>query len=367
MSDLLYQIAFTKISGIGPKTGRQIVSYCGGIKEVFNASKQQLAEISGIRKITLDAILNKTTFKEAEDEIKFLEKNKNIQPLFYLDPKYPQRLTSFKDAPLLLYYQGNTNLNHKRTVAIVGTRKPSELGKKICEKIIEDLQNYNVVIISGLAYGIDITSHQKCVDLKIPTIACLGHGLQMIYPSQHKRTAQQMIQNGGLLTEFTSKEKPDAAHFPMRNRIIAGLCDALIVIETAKKGGSMITAEIGNAYHKDVFAVPGRLNDEFSQGCNFLIKTHKAQLIESAEDIGYIMRWEKGKEKRKPQQKSLFIELNDDEKKLIEMIHLNDSISIDSLSYQTGWTHSRLASLLLDLEFKGLIKSLPGKRYILIA
>ena len=230
---------------------------------------------------------------------------------------------------------------------------------------MEGLKEYNVSIISGLAYGIDVTAHKKAVQIGTPTVACLGHGLHMTYPAAHKNVARNMINNGGLLTEFTSKEKPDAPHFPMRNRIIAGLSDALIVVETPNSGGSMISAEMANNYNKDVFAVPGRLKDNNSLGCNFLIKTHKAQLIESAEDIAYIMRWEKGAS-NKHIQKQLFVDLNPLEMKVVDTLKTKENESIDALSYQTGFSQSELAMILLELEFKGMIKCLPGKRYMLI-
>lgn len=364
MSDLLYKIALTKIPKAGPVNARQIVAWCGGVKEVFQTPKKELLKIPGIGKTMADHILNKNALIQAEEELIFIENNK-IETFFYLDKNFPQRLVHFSDAPLLLYYKGNMDLNHSRTVGIVGTRKPSEQGKAICEDIIEGLKDYNVAVISGLAYGIDVTAHRKCLELGIPTVGCLGHGLHMTYPAAHIKTAREMVSNGGLLTEFTSKEKPDAPHFPMRNRIIAGLSDALIVVETARKGGSMISAEMAFNYNKDVFAVPGRLKDPVSQGCNLLIKSHKAQLIESAEDIAYIMRWTKGKAP-KLVQKQLFVDLNPLEKKIIESLESKESENIDALSYQTGFTQSELATILLNLEFKGMIKSLPGKRYMLV-
>ncbi len=364
MSDLLYKIAITKIPGVGAVTARQLIAWCGGVKKVFETPKKELLRIQGIGAVTADAILNKSFFLEAENEILFIEKNE-IKTYFFLDKNYPRRLTHFHDAPLLLYYKGNADLNHYRTVGIVGTRKPSEWGKAHCEEIVEELKEYDVQIISGLAHGIDVTAHKKSIATKIPTIACLGHGLHMVYPARHRSIAKNMVLNGGLLSEFSSTQQPDAPHFPMRNRIIAGLSDALIVVETAKRGGSMITAEIANAYNKDVFAVPGRVKDPNSLGCNLLIKSHKANLLESAKDIAYIMRWEKGKEKMNLQRK-LFVDLNEQEMKVVDSLKLKESEGIDLISYETGFSQGELAVLLLDLEFKGLVKSLPGKRYMLI-
>ncbi len=365
MSDILYKIAITKIPGIGAVTAKQLIAWCGGVKNVFQASKKDLLNIPGIGQATVKNIQNQEYLQEAKEELIFIQEN-NIQTLFYLDDNYPKRLTHFNDAPILLYYKGNADLNHPRIVGIVGTRKPTEWGKSYCEKLVEELKAYDVLVISGLAYGVDITAHKKSVEMEIPTIGCLGHGLHMIYPAKHKSVAKKMLTNGGLLTEFTSKQKPDAPHFPMRNRIIAGMSDALIVIETARRGGSMITAEIANHYNKDVFAVPGRISDPNSEGCNLLIKSHKAQLMDSARDIGFIMRWEKEGKKKQGQQRELFIELSEDENKIMETLHQKESEAVDAISYETGFPQSQLAGLLLNLEFKGVIKSLPGKRYMIV-
>jgi DNA processing protein len=282
-----------------------------------------------------------------------------------LDKTYPKRLSHYPDAPLLVYYKGNADLEHPRIVGIVGTRKPTDRGKAICEEIVEGLKDYGALIISGLAYGIDVAAHKKALELGMPTIGCLGHGLQMVYPSTHRKVAAGMTGHGGLLTEFSSNQKPDAPHFPMRNRVIAGMCDALIVVETARRGGSMITAEFANAYNKDVFAVPGRVKDAQSQGCNLLIKSHRAQLLDTPEDIAYIMRWEKEHAKH-PAQRQLFVELNPQEQSIVDCLRGKESEGIDALSYGTGFSQSQLANLLLGLEFNGVLKSLPGKRYMLL-
>ncbi len=366
MSDLLYKIAVTKIPGVGAITARQLIAWCGGVKEVFTTSKKDLLKIPGIGRAIVEPILTKDALRLAEKELIFIQENK-ISTYFYLDKDYPQRLTHFPDSPVLLYYKGNADLNHPRTVGIVGTRKPTEWGKTICEEIIEGLKPFDVQVVSGLAHGIDVTAHRKCIELNIPTIGCLGHGLHMVYPARHRKIAKEMEREGGLLTEFTSDEKPDGPHFPMRNRIIAGMSDALIVIETAMKGGSMITAEIANSYNKDVFAVPGRVKDSNSIGCNRLIKTHRANLLESTEDIGYIMHWDKGEIPDKNIQKQLFLELDEKQQKIVDVLKTQDSMPIDAISHRTGLSQGQLAAVLLDMEFKGLIKSLPGKRFVLLA
>ncbi len=361
--DLLYKIAITKIAKVGPVTARNLISYCGGVKNVFQARKNKLLKVPGVGALTISNLLSKNVLIEAEKEIKFIEKN-DIQSFFFLDKDYPQRLKHYQDSPILLYYKGVADLNFPRIVAIVGTRKPTINGKSICEEIVEGLSTYNVLIVSGLAYGIDVVAHQRSLDLNIPTIGVLGHGMSQIYPPKHKRIAQQMQNCGGILTEFSSDESVEREHFPMRNRIIAGMSDALVVVETAEKGGSMISAHLANNFSKDVFAVPGRLNDKNSQGCNHLIKTHKASLIESAEDIAYILRWDK-KSDRKSVQKSLFIELSENEQQIINLLKDVEDLSIDKLSKQIQLNSSKMAELMLDLEFKGIIKTLPGKRYVL--
>lgn len=251
-----------------------------------------------------------------------------------------------------------------RTVGVVGTRKPTVHGTTICEDLVVGLQPYNICIISGLAYGVDITAHKKCLEVGVPTIGVMGAGLGYIYPAQHKDIAERMTSNGGLLTEYTHHQAPDREHFPARNRIIAALCDALIVIETAVKGGSMITADRATEYNKDIFAIPGRPKDNLSSGCNLLIKTNRAMLIESAEDIAKAMSWDK-LSSNQPVQKQLFVELSPEEEQVVKLLSGKEAMSIDVLSYQAKMNASVLASAILTLELKGLIKGLPGKQYIL--
>ncbi len=364
MDELLYPIALTKIPLVGAVTARTLVSYCGSAQAVFATKKRELMKIPGIGERIADQILNADVLKEAAVELRFIEKEK-VQAFFYLDKNYPERLKHHADSPIVLYYKGTADLNAARIVGIVGTRQPTPQGIAICEEIVEGLKSYNVIILSGLAYGIDGTAHRKCVELNMPTVGVLGHGFQMIYPAQHRTLAAKMTFNGGLLTEFSSNTLPDREHFPMRNRIIAGLSDALIVIETALKGGSMISAHIANEYNKDVFAVPGRLKDKFSHGCNHLIKTHKALLLESAADIGYVMRWEES-DAPKLIQHQLFVELNPQEKIIVDLLRQAAEASIDKLTYETQVPGSEMAAVLLNLEFKGIVKALPGKRYTLV-
>lgn len=360
----LYKIALTKIDSIGAVLTKQLVSYCGGIEAVFEQSKKQLLKIPKIGPAAVNKILSTDALKNAEKEQEFIHKE-NISYYFYLDEGYPSRLKHYPDSPVMIYYKGTLNLENRRTVGIIGTRQPSEVGKLNCEKLVEDLKAYDVYVISGLAHGIDATAHKASVHNKVPTIGVLGHGLQMMYPAQHRSLATKMLDEGGaIITEFGHTTIPDRPNFPMRNRIIAALSDALVVVESARKGGSIITAIYANEYNKDVFAFPGRIQDEKAQGCNMLIKQHKAALMESAADIGYIMNWEEDVSSM-PTQASLFLNLLPEEQAIIDCLKEHKQLSADQLHYRLKMPHSRLSSILLNLEFNGILKSLPGKKYIL--
>ncbi|MBP7272903.1 MAG: DNA-processing protein DprA [Saprospiraceae bacterium] len=361
--DLQYLIALTKVPLVGAVTAKNLISYCGGAEAVFRATKKQLLAIPNVGERLAQNILESDTLTEAEQELKKLERYE-ISAHYYLEQHYPQRLKNYHDCPLLLFTKGNVALNATRTVAIVGTRTPTHHGKEFCEQLVETLVPYQVQIISGLAYGIDITAHKKCVATQTPTIGVLGHGLQRIYPHAHKSIATQMTNNGGLLTEYAADVPPDREHFPMRNRIIAGMSDAVIVVETATEGGSIITANIANEYNKDVFAVPGRTSDVFSAGCNNLIKQNKAHLITSAADVAYIMQWEL-LDSTKNIQPKLFEPLSAEEERITNIIRQKQPIGIDAIAFEANKSQSQLASLLLQLEFKGIVKSLPGKLYAL--
>jgi DNA processing protein len=365
MKDLLFKIALTKIPLVGAVTAKNLVSYCGGVEGVFYAKKWELIKVPGVGDQTAANILSKTALEEAEKELAFIEQQ-GVQPIFYLDKAYPQRLRHFNDSPVMLYYKGTANLNPPRTIAIVGTRTPSPYGLSVCEELVEGLKPYKPLVISGLAYGIDVAAHRKSLDLGLETMAVLGHGLSRIYPPQHRKIALEMIERGGLMTEFASHVGPERENFPMRNRIVAGFCDALIVVETAQRGGSIITAQHANGYGKEVFAIPGRVKDKFSQGCHFLIKTNMATLAESAEDVADFLNWELTENpSQKVVQQELFAYLTDAEKLIVDLIQKEEELGIDQLCYRSSLGNSELASLLLNLEFKGLVRSLPGKRYVL--
>lgn len=283
-------VALHFIPGIGDYLVKQLVSYCGSAEQVFKTPKGKLLKIPGVGAISAEAIKNGNTFHDAEKELKKAERE-DVEIILYIDKKYPLRLKTIEDAPALLYYKGNQNLNVPKTVGIVGTRQATEYGKEMVERICQELAPHKALIISGLAYGIDIHAHKAALKNNLATIGVMGSGIDIIYPAAHKETAKKMLTNGALLTENRFGTKPDAHNFPARNRIIAGLCDALIVVEAAEKGGALITADIANSYNKDVFALPGNLGQSFSEGCNKLIKTNRANLFTSVKDLEYIMNW----------------------------------------------------------------------------
>lgn len=360
--EILRLLALKNVSHVGDIMAKNLISYCGDAVTVFKEPLRHLMKIPGVGE-TVARNIREADLSRAEKELEFIQRNQ-IKVFAYHMSDYPHRLKPFDDSPFLLFYKGKDVLNHARTVGIVGTRTPTDYGRFMCDKIVESLVPYNPLIISGLAYGIDGIAHKKSLATSLPTIGILGHGLDMIYPATHRSLAEKMLQGGGLLCEFPSGTKPDKENFPMRNRIIAALSDVLVVVESRKKGGSIITAELANDYNKDVFAVPGRLNDELSEGCNKLIKQNKAHLIESADDIGYIMRWEE-LDARKLIQTSLFVELDATEQEVVQLLQKEKELSIDQITYRLLKQPSEVSSLLVNLEFKGVVRSLPGKKYVL--
>jgi DNA processing protein len=360
-TDSVEKIALTLINGVGPSRAKKLLAYCGSETAVFKEKKANLLKIPGIGKIHAEAILNKDIFFKAESELKFVEKN-GIELLFFSDKNYPFRLKQCDDAPVLLYYKGNANLNCEKIVSIVGTRNNTEYGKQICHELIQGLKLHNVLVISGLAYGIDILAHKASIANDLPTVACVAHGLDKVYPLVHKSTAEAMLEKGGLITEYRSGTIPNKENFPARNRIIAGLSDATIVVEAAISGGALITAEIANSYNKDVFAVPGNIGNTYSSGCNHLIKTNKAALLESVKDIEYVLGWNEPVFKKVVQQQ-LFIDLSLEEENIVAVLRENGAQQIDILCALTKLPVSKASSLLLNLEFSGIVKALPGKIY----
>lgn len=352
------------VPGIGDITSKTLVSYCGSAPGVFKKNRNLLSKIPGIGQINADKIISFNNFTAAEAEIEKCIKH-DIDILFFTDSSYPKKLKHAPDSPTILFYRGKANLNNYKTVAIVGTRKSTGYGREFTENIVEKLALHNALIVSGLAYGIDINAHKSAMKYGLDTIGVMASGLDIIYPDLHRRTAAEMLNQGGLLTEFKIGMKPEAHHFPSRNRIIAGMCDVIIVIEAAKKGGALITAEIANSYNRDVFALPGDIGKKYSEGCNNLIKSNKAHLLTSIKDIEYIMNWEPQINHPNSEDKYFdYSKLSNEERTVIETLKLTaDGMILDELSWKSQIPLNKLASILLNMEFNGVIKNMPGNKY----
>ena len=337
------------------------MAYCGGAEAVFCEKKDALKKVSGITDNIVQSLDSKEIMLRAEQEMKFVEKN-GIKPLFYLDQEYPKRLQHCHDSPLLLYYKGNADLNVEKVVGVVGTRNITDYGRYMTEQIIEGLSANNVLIVSGLAYGVDAASHMAALKYDLATVGVMGNGLHTIYPAENKNLAAKILEKGGILTEFMNGTKPDKGNFPQRNRIVAGMVDCLVVVESALKGGAMITAELANSYDREVFAVPGKIGDLYSEGCNCLIRTNKANLVTSAVDILYTMRWDIDT-KVVAKQMRLFRDFSEEEKIIMDVFEDKNIVHLDDIIVNTDLSPSKIASVLLSLEFDGVLTALPGKRY----
>jgi len=360
--DLLYQIALTQIPNIGAVHAKNLIEHFGDAANIFKARKKDLAAVEGIGEIKATSIKNFTDFDAAEKEIQFTEKHR-IQPLFLKDEAYPKRLLHCYDPPTLLFYRGTADLNNPKVVSIIGTRNNTDYGKQITESIVQGLCELNVLIVSGLAFGIDAIAHKTATANKLSTVGVLAHGLNTIYPIQHKQLARDILMNGGLLTEFLSNTKPDKHNFPRRNRIVAGMADATIVIETQVKGGSMITAELAYNYNRDLFAVPGKITDTKNSGCLKLIQQNKAILFSDVEHLIQVMGWQ---EKMKPKTKKtreLFIDLSEDERVIVDLLKDKESVHIDEIYLKSSLSSSTVAGAILNLELQNVIASMPGKLY----
>ncbi|MBX2978308.1 MAG: DNA-processing protein DprA [Flavobacteriales bacterium] len=351
------------LKGIGPVNARNLVAYCGGVDALFTDRKLKntLEKVPGIGPKLIASITDKKVLPSAEKEFAYVQKHK-LRMLFYLDADYPRRLKQAEDAPVLMYVQGNADLEAMHMVSIVGTRSPTDQGKRLCTELVEGLKNSGATIVSGLAYGIDIVAHRAALKQGLQTIGCVAHGLDRLYPGEHAGTAKEMVEQGGLVTEVPSDGPFAPGNFPARNRIIAGLSDCTIVVESGPKGGSLITADIANSYDREVFAYPGRPTDPRSEGCNALIQRNQAALITNANDVLRMMDWLPKKQKA-PVQAALFTDLQPDEQTLVDIIKAKGKVDIDELCVQSRMAHGKAAGLLLNLEFSGVVRSLPGKVY----
>ena len=355
--ELIFQIGLTLIPKVGPVVAKKLIAYCGGVEAVFKEKQNLLQKIPNIGPVLAKSIANQTILKRAEEELLFIDKHQ-LQTDYYLEDNYPKRLKHCEDAPLLLFSKGKFDYNAKKVVSIVGTRSATSYGKKICQELVEELQSHGVLVVSGLSYGVDTCSHKSAIKNELATIGILAHGLDRIYPSANKNLAKKMMSNGGLVTEFLSQTNPDRENFVRRNRIVAGLSDATIVVESAMKGGALITADIANSYNREVFAVPGPLHSQYSEGCNHLIKTNRAVLLTGVKDLEYLLNWDKAEGKGK--QVQLF-DLTEEEQTLVEVVKKFDKLSVEELIFHSKLTRGKMAQLLLQLELKQVVRVLPGK------
>lgn len=363
--ELLHQIALTLVDNVGAVHAKILLDHFGSAPDIFKARLSTLEKLEGIGAVRAKAIKQFNNFERAAEEINFIQQY-NIKPLFLTDGHYPQRLLNCYDPPTLLYFKGKADLNASRIIAVVGTRSNTDYGKMITEKLISDLAAQQILIVSGLAYGIDTIAHKAALANNLPTVGVVGHGLDVIYPYDNKTLAKEMInQDGGILTQFPSKTKPDKHNFPIRNRIVAGLADGTIIIETSLKGGSLITAEMANGYNRDVFAIPGRITDKHSGGSNFLIASNKAVLLTGADQLLELMGWEQKKKTSKKVQKELFLNFTPEEKIIVEILSAKDTVHIDELKLKSNINSSAIAAAMLNLEMQHIIRALPGKMYTL--
>lgn len=359
--DLFYLLALLKVEGVGDIMAKKLLTHFGKAETIFTTKTNQIAAIDGVGSVLLKNLKDKSIFEKASKELDFIKSN-DIKVSFYQDENYPERLKHCFDSPVLIFSAGNMTLKNKRIISIVGTRQITSYGTDFCRKLIEDLAPLDPVIVSGFAYGVDITAHQIAMENNLQTIGVLAHGLNQIYPKTHKKYVAKMEENGGFITEFWSSSNPDKENFVRRNRIVAGMTEATIVIESADKGGSLITANLANDYNRDVFAVPGRVTDKYSQGCNDLIKTQKASVLSSAADLIYMLNWDIEK-KVKSIQKSLFVDLEPDEQKVYDFLIKNGKELLDIIALQCDFPIFKISGVLLNMELKGVIRPLPGKLF----
>ncbi|VAW24380.1 Rossmann fold nucleotide-binding protein Smf possibly involved in DNA uptake [hydrothermal vent metagenome] len=360
--DLLYVLALQRVKGIGDINAKKLISHCGSAKNVLTEKRKTLEKINGIGSVILKNLLDSTNLKEAEKELKYIQKN-TIETFYFLEKKYPKRLKHCVDAPILFFKKGNFQLENQPIISIVGTRKITSYGRDFCEKLISDLKEYNPIIVSGFAYGVDICAHKAALKNNLQTIGVLAHGFEEVYPKSHKKYISKINKNGGFITDFWHNDKLIRENFLKRNRIVAGISEATIIIESAEKGGSLVTADIANSYSRDVFAVPGRSTDIYSKGCNSLIKYNKAAILTSAKDIVAMLNWELELKQPKVIQKQLFVELTEIEQLIYDFLLENGKELLDLISLNCKLPIHQTTTILFNLEMKGVVKPLPGKLF----
>ncbi|NND63756.1 MAG: DNA-protecting protein DprA [Flavobacteriaceae bacterium] len=362
--ELLYTLALQRCAGLGDTLAKKLIYAVGSAEGIFKEKKSNLLKIEGIGGSRLNGLDSKVLLKVAEDEIRFIEEQK-IDCHYFKAATYPERLKQCVDGPILIFSKGNINLNNRKILSIVGTRRVTSYGVKFCERFIEEISPLNPIIVSGFAYGVDITAQLAAVNRRLQTIGCLAHGFNEIYPRNHRRYVEAIENHGGFLTEFWSDDPFDRNNFLKRNRIIAGMTEATIVIESAEKGGSLVTADIANSYNRDVFAVPGRSTDKQSIGCNNLIKSQQAHLLTSAADLIYILGWDLNHDRKPTRQLELFKDLSEEQHKIYHYLKEHDKKHLDLIALECNLPAYKVASTLLEMELMGLILPLPGKQFSL--
>lgn len=363
--ELLHVLALQHVKGIGDINAKKLISHCGSAKNVLNEKRRNLEKISGIGSFTIQYLFDAENLNAAEKELNYIRKN-NIDVLYFCDENYPEKLKHCIDAPILLFKEGNFSLKNRPIISIVGTRNITTYGRDFCEKLISDLKAYNPIIVSGFAYGVDICAHRSAMKNNLQTVGVLAHGFEEIYPKSHNKYVAEMNKNGGFLTDFWHNDEIIRENFLKRNRIVAGISEATIIIESADKGGSLVTADIANSYSRDVFAVPGRSTDNFSKGCNDLIKRNKAAILTSAIDLVEMLNWNLEQKSLKPIQKQLFVELNEFEQNIYDFLFENGKELLDIIAINCNIPIHKTTTILFNLEMKGVVKPLPGKLYEVI-
>ncbi len=363
--DYFYLLALQKVKGVGDISAKKLLKYFGSAKKVFEAAKKNEINIPDIGSYISTQLKNFNNFSLVEKELKYISQN-NIGILSIFDNEYPRNLFHAPDGPILFFRKGNFNLQQRKIISIVGTRNITPYGKRAIEEIIEAFTLYNPIIVSGLAYGVDIHTHLEALKNNLDTIGVLGHGFQRIYPSIHHKVAMEMLEQGGLITEFWHTDLIDRNNFLKRNRIIAGISEATIIIESGEKGGSLVTADIANSYNRDVFALPGRSTDIFSKGTNNLIKNNQAQLITSGKDIIEILQWKKKENKTSSAQLNLFVDLNSEEQKIFDLLQEKGKMRLDDIAISLGFPISKTAQLLMQMELNNIVSGLAGKQFEVI-
>ncbi|MBT8294709.1 MAG: DNA-processing protein DprA [Eudoraea sp.] len=361
-NELIAVLRLQNIPHIGDITAKKLITHCGSPIAVFTDKMKHLEKIEGIGSVTLRGLQNRKYLLAAELEYEFILKSR-LSYSYFMDVDYPKYLKHCIDGPILLFKKGNIELEHRKIISIVGTRNSTSYGRDFCEEFIENIAPLDPVIVSGFAYGIDICAQRAALKHGLQTIACVAHGLNQIYPKAHHKYVDEICKNGGFVTEFWSASNPDRENFLKRNRIIAGISEATIVIESAEKGGSLVTADMANNYNRDVFAVPGRVKDKYSLGCNNLIKAQKAHMLSSAADLIYLMNWQLEESNTAPVQKQLFVELDENEKIIYSFLQKDGRQLVDQIALECHLPVFKTVSSLLTMEMKGMIRPLPGKQY----